>query len=57
MAGKWSPCFTISFRISHLGAKPARGGRPPRESNNREKRITSIGDLAQEVESPARVVD
>jgi len=31
VAGINRPCFVSSWRISHLGIKPVRGGNPPRE--------------------------
>jgi len=37
-----------SWRISHLGAKPVRGGRPPRDSRTRVAMYAITGVWAQE---------
>lgn len=38
-----------SCKISHLGIKPERGGRPPRDSNTRVVNAARVGDLVHEV--------
>lgn len=35
--------------MSHLGAKPVKGGRPPRDSRIRGVRVARTGPLAHEV--------
>lgn len=40
-----------SCKISHLGIKPERGGRPPRDSNTRAVSAARVGDLVHEVAS------
>ena len=42
-------CLVSSCRISHLGANPVRGGRPPRESRIRGASPVRAGVLAHEV--------
>lgn len=46
-----------SWRISHLGAKPVRGGRPPRERRIRGARLVRAGTLVQEVASVLMLVE
>lgn len=43
-------CFVSSCRMSHLGKKPVRGGRPPRERSMRGARAMIMGVFVQEVE-------
>lgn len=38
-----------SCKISHLGIKPERGGRPPRDSSTRAVNAARVGDLVHEV--------
>lgn len=49
MAVKGRPCLVSSCRISHFGAKPVRGGRPPSERRIRGVRAVSAGALAHAV--------
>lgn len=49
MAVVASCCLVSSCRISHFGAKPVIGGRPPKESNTRGVRAVRTGVFAQEV--------
>lgn len=42
-------CLVSSWRISHLGINPVRGGRPPRDRRIRGVRAVRAGVLAQEV--------
>lgn len=49
VADSGSPCFVSSWRISHLGIKPERGGRPPRESRTRVVSAARAGALVHEV--------
>jgi len=49
VAVRGSPCFVSSCRISHLGMKPVKGGRPPKERRERGTRAVRTGALAQEV--------
>lgn len=44
-----SSCFVSSCRISHFGAKPVSGGRPPSDRSIRGERVVRIGVFAQEV--------
>lgn len=44
-----SCCLVSSCKISHLGAKPVSGGRPPKDSSIRGVRAVRIGVFAQEV--------
>lgn len=41
-------CLVSSRRVSHFGAKPVRGGRPPRERSTRGVSTISRGVLAEE---------
>lgn len=48
MVAVWaSPCLESSWRISHLGKNPVKGGRPPRERRIRGVREAKTGALAQ----------
>lgn len=49
MAGMKRFCLVISWRISHLGMKPVRGGSPPRERRVNMNIIVSSGDLVEEM--------
>lgn len=49
MADSGSPCFVSSCRISHLGIKPERGGRPPRERRTRVVSAARVGAFVHEV--------
>lgn len=49
MAGRARSCFVNSWRMSHFGMKPVRGGRPPSERSTRGVREVSTGVFAQEV--------
>lgn len=51
-----SSCLVSSWRISHFGANPVRGGRPPRESRIRGAMAVITGAFAQEVASVLMVV-
>lgn len=42
-------CLTSSCKISHLGMNPVRGGRPPRESSIRGRRVVMTGVFVQAV--------
>ena len=42
-------CLVSSCRISHLGAKPVSGGRPPRESKRSGSRAVRAGAFVQVV--------
>lgn len=44
-----SCCLVSSCRISHFGAKPVSGGRPPSDSSMRGVRAVRAGVFAQEV--------
>jgi len=44
-------CLDSSWRISHLGINPVRGGSPPRENKSRGDRAVRAGALVQEVAS------
>lgn len=46
-----SSCVVNSCKISHLGMKPVRGGRPPKDSNARVAIIIMVGVLDQLVAS------
>jgi len=50
VAGIKRSCFVSSWRISHLGIKPERGGRPPRESRVIRVIIARRGDLVVDEE-------
>ena len=43
--------------MSHLGAKPVRGGRPPRDSKTRGARAVRAGTLDHEVASVLTLVE
>lgn len=49
MAVRGSSCLVSSCRISHFGAKPVRGGRPPSESRARGTMAVRAGAFAHEV--------
>lgn len=51
------PCFVSSSRMSHLGMKPVRGGRPARDSRTRGTRGARAGTFDQEEVSMLIVVD
>lgn len=55
VAVRGSPCLVSSFRIIHLGIKPERGGRPPRERRTMGRREVITGALVQEVARAFRV--
>lgn len=42
-------CFVNSWRISHFGINPVRGGNPPRDNRTRGVEIVRIGILAHVV--------
>jgi len=42
-------CLVSSWRMSHFGAKPVRGGRPPNERRMRGARPVRAGALAHAV--------
>jgi len=50
VAGINRSCFVSSWRISHLGIKPERGGSPPRESRVIRVIIDRRGDLVVDEE-------
>ena len=50
-------CFVNSWRIIHLGMKPERGGRPPRERRIIGAIAVKAGVLAQEAASVFTVVE
>lgn len=43
-------CLVNSWRISHFGKNPVRGGRPPRDKRIRGTEAVRAGILAQEVD-------
>jgi len=56
VAGRGRSCFTISLITSHLGIKPERGGKPPKESRTGVSVAARMGVLAQEVARLLRLV-
>lgn len=44
-----SPCLVSSWRISHFGIKPVRGGRPPSERRMRGARAVRVGAFVQDI--------
>jgi len=50
-------CLANSWRISHFGAKPVRGGRPPSDSRTRGARPARAGVLAHVVASELTLVE
>lgn len=50
-------CLESSWRISHFGIKPERGGRPPRDSRTRGVRAVSAGAFVQEALSMLMLVE
>lgn len=50
-------CFVSSWRISHFGMKPVRGGSPPSDRRIRGVREVSVGALAQEVARALMLVE
>jgi len=56
-AVKGRPCLVSSDKISHLGANPVRGGRPPRESRTRGASAVRAGASDQEVARVLSVVE
>lgn len=49
MAGIKRFCLVISWRISHLGMNPVRGGSPPNERRVSIVMMVSNGDLVDEI--------
>lgn len=49
MAGRARSCLVNSWRISHFGIKPVRGGSPPNERRTKGVRAVRTGVFAQEV--------
>jgi len=49
-------CLDSSCKISHFGAKPESGGRPPRDNRRRGVRAVSTGVFDQEVVRELMVV-
>lgn len=49
VAVKGRPCLVSSWRMSHFGAKPVKGGRPPNERRTRGARPVRAGALAHAV--------
>lgn len=46
MAVRGRPCLVSSWRISHFGANPVRGGRPPSERRIKVARYARTGVCA-----------
>jgi len=57
VAVRGRPCLVSSWRISHFGAKPVRGGRPPSDRSTRGASAVRAGALAQEVASVLTLVE
>ena len=49
VAVRGRPCLVSSWRISHFGAKPVKGGRPPSDRRIRGARPVRAGALAHAV--------
>jgi len=50
-------CLASSWRMSHFGAKPVRGGRPPSESRIRGAKPVRRGVLAHIVDRELMLVE
>lgn len=50
-------CLVSSWRISHFGIKPVRGGSPPRDRRIRGVRDVIVGNFAHEEASVLMLVD
>lgn len=51
VAKRGSPCLVNSCKISHLGMKPVRGGRPARDRRTMGAKAVRRGAFVQEIES------
>ena len=57
MAVRGRLCFVSSWRISHFGINPVRGGRPPSERRDRVASAARLGALVHAVASVLILVD